>query len=43
MTGEQLDHYEWIGLLWCENNMKAFGWETGDVECPYCSEQFHVG
>lgn len=41
-TGERLFHYEWNGWLWCERENEAFDWQTGDVECPHCGEDFQI-
>lgn len=41
-TGEELDHYEWNGWLWCHDEQEAFDWSTGEVECPHCGGEFYV-
>lgn len=41
-TDEILLHTEWNGWLYCEVEMEPFDWQTGDIECPHCGEEFHV-
>lgn len=40
--GERIWHYEWKGSHYCDRENGVFDWETGDVECPYCGDEFHV-
>lgn len=41
-TGEPMDHYEWVGWLWCENEQTVCveDYEPGEApdECPECGE-----
>ena len=33
-TGEEMDHYEWNGWMWCEPHHEAFDFDSD--ECPHC-------
>lgn len=40
--GARLWHYEWNGWLYCDREDGAFDWQTGDVTCPHCGDEFSV-
>jgi len=40
--GRRLWHYECNGWWYCDREHEAFDWETGDIECPHCGDEFHA-